>query len=65
MTKPAGTLSPRDDSGSLYRIFKARSPVTENLRFEKKRVPLFDAKCSTKTGDNSKKTTPFSRDNFV
>ena len=42
----AGTLSPREDAGNLYQLFKARSPVTENLKFEKKRVPLFDAKIS-------------------
>ena len=60
----AGTLSPREDSGSLYQLFKARSPMPENLRFEKKRVPLFDAKCSTKS-QTSTAQAPFCRDNFV
>ena len=60
----AGTLSPREDSGSLYQLFKARSPMPENLRFEKKRVPLFDAKCSTKSQTSTAKA-PFCRDNFV
>ena len=61
--KAAGTISPRDDQGALFNLFKARSPLQENLRFEKKRVPLFDAKIPRNSQTSEK--TPFSRDNFV
>jgi len=60
----AGTLSPREDSGSLYQLFKARSPMPENLRFEKKRVMLFDGKRSTKSAVQTT-NKPFTRDNHV
>ena len=55
----AGTISPREGHGQLFSMFKARSPVEQNLSFEHNRMVLFDASNARCTKQ------PSNRDNFV
>ena len=56
----AGSITPREASGDLFALFKARTPVGANLRDEKTRMVLFDS-----APHQAPKNLPFGKEHYT